>query len=163
MKIALAMEEPDDRRLRCAEILRRMVSGMGAGRTSPGVDEDELVQRALVRAFAHSELSSLSERELIVYLRGVAVQVVHEAKRAGASTTATPFDLVRFQDWWRYQEALTKLSDQESHAVIMRLEMGYGYEEIAGILDLPDATAAREVIARAYLNLATHMARSRGT
>ena len=63
----------------------------------------------------------------------------------------------------RYQAALEQLREDQQTAVVMRLEMGYGYEEIAATLELPSGSAARSLIALAIVQLARIMAETGGT
>jgi RNA polymerase sigma factor (sigma-70 family) len=58
----------------------------------------------------------------------------------------------------RYERALARLDDVEREAVIARLEFGYTYEEIAGLVGKPTAGAARIAISRALAKLAKLMA-----
>ena len=57
-----------------------------------------------------------------------------------------------------YDSALDKVSKDEKEAIVLRLEFGFNYEEIAGITEKPSANAARMFITRALIKLATHMA-----
>lgn len=58
----------------------------------------------------------------------------------------------------RYERALERLGPKEREAVLVRIELGFGYDEAAVALGLPDAKAAREAVARALLRLVREMA-----
>jgi RNA polymerase sigma-70 factor (ECF subfamily) len=54
-----------------------------------------------------------------------------------------------------YEAALEKLNDEQKAAVIMKLELGCGHQEIADLLGSPSPNAARMVVSRALVRLAT--------
>jgi RNA polymerase sigma-70 factor (ECF subfamily) len=56
-----------------------------------------------------------------------------------------------------YDKALNKVSFDEKEAIILRLEFGFKYDEIAQITEKPSANAMRMYITRALLKLASHM------
>ena len=57
----------------------------------------------------------------------------------------------------RYEQGLKKLSEEQSQALIMRLEFGYSYAEIAQAFEKPSADAARMMVGRAIQALARAM------
>ena len=61
----------------------------------------------------------------------------------------------------RYDAALTRLSDVDREAIIARVELDQGYEEIARALDKPSANAARMTVTRAVARLAREMSDER--
>jgi RNA polymerase sigma-70 factor (ECF subfamily) len=56
-----------------------------------------------------------------------------------------------------YEEALLALPEEQQQAVILRIEFGYSYPEIAEALDRPSANAARMMVSRALVRLAEVM------
>lgn len=56
-----------------------------------------------------------------------------------------------------YEAALAMLSETQQEAVILRVEFGYTYPEIAEALGSPSANAARMTVARALVRLAEAM------
>lgn len=56
-----------------------------------------------------------------------------------------------------YEEALEKISAAEKEAVVMRVEFGLSFEEIAALLGKPSANAARMYVSRSLLKLAEVM------
>jgi RNA polymerase sigma-70 factor (ECF subfamily) len=57
----------------------------------------------------------------------------------------------------RYEEALQRLKPEEQAAIVLRIEMGYSYEEIAEELHKPTAGAASMAVRRALIRLAKEM------
>ena len=54
----------------------------------------------------------------------------------------------------RYEAALAGLRPTDREAIVARVEMGCTYEEMAVMLDLPSADAARKAAQRALVRLA---------
>ena len=59
----------------------------------------------------------------------------------------------------RYERALAQLTASQREAIIARVEMGYSYEELAAILGVPTADAARKATQRALVRLAEEIRR----
>jgi RNA polymerase sigma-70 factor (ECF subfamily) len=59
----------------------------------------------------------------------------------------------------RYEAALKRLRPEDSEAIILRIEMGYPYAEIAAALDKPSAAAAQMAVSRALVRLSEEMSR----
>jgi len=57
----------------------------------------------------------------------------------------------------RYESALQRLKPADREAIIGRLEMLYGYDELATVLGRPSASAARMAVMRAMKRLAAEM------
>ena len=56
-----------------------------------------------------------------------------------------------------YEAALAELSDAQQEAVILRVEFGYTFSEIAEATGSPSANAARMTVARALVRLGEAM------
>jgi RNA polymerase sigma-70 factor (ECF subfamily) len=56
-----------------------------------------------------------------------------------------------------YERALERLKPEEREAIILKVELGYSYEELAQALGKPTAEAARKAAARALVRLAEEM------
>jgi len=54
----------------------------------------------------------------------------------------------------RYEQAMTQLKPDDREAIVLRIEMGCSYEEIAEWLSKPSVGAARKAVERAILRLA---------
>ncbi len=63
-------------------------------------------------------------------------------------------EVIGKQNMDRYERALAQLSDSHREAVILRVEMGYRYREIAEGMERATADAARKLVARALVQLA---------
>jgi RNA polymerase sigma factor (sigma-70 family) len=61
----------------------------------------------------------------------------------------------------RYEEALGRLRPEEREAIILKVELGYTYQEAAQLLEKPTADAARKATERALVRLAEEMNRGR--
>lgn len=61
----------------------------------------------------------------------------------------------------RYDEGLTRLTERERQAVILRVELCCGYEEIADAIAASGPGHARVILCRALLHLAEEMRRGR--
>ena len=59
----------------------------------------------------------------------------------------------------RYEHALAQLDESDRQAVVGRIEMGFGYDELARTLDKPSKDAARMAVSRALVRLAQEMDR----
>jgi len=57
----------------------------------------------------------------------------------------------------RYERALLKLTPDQQEAVVLRLELGFTYPEMAEALERPSANAARLLVTRALVRLAKEM------
>jgi RNA polymerase sigma-70 factor (ECF subfamily) len=57
----------------------------------------------------------------------------------------------------RYEGALERLGVEERDLVVMRIEMGLSYKELAALTDRPSDDAARMAVARALVRIATEM------
>jgi RNA polymerase sigma-70 factor (ECF subfamily) len=59
----------------------------------------------------------------------------------------------------RYESALARLKPDDREAIILRIEMGYPYAEIAAALEKPSVAAAQMALSRALVRLAAEMLR----
>ena len=57
----------------------------------------------------------------------------------------------------RYEKALTGLNEQSREAVMLRVEFGFSYPEVAAAIDCNSANAARMIVSRALVKLAELM------
>ena len=72
-------------------------------------------------------------------------------------------DLIGKENMEHYEQALARLPDRQREAVILRIEMGYRYREIAEGMELDTANAARKLVARGLVRLAEIMRGRDGT
>jgi RNA polymerase sigma-70 factor (ECF subfamily) len=129
----------------------------------------DLVQITLLRALNRIErFEARGEGAFLAYLRQILLNVVREEIRRStrrgaheslAETLASPHAsaverVIGVEQVERYQRALGTLAEEQQQAVLLRLEFGYSYEQIAEALDKPSADAARMTVVRALADLA---------
>jgi RNA polymerase sigma factor (sigma-70 family) len=132
-------------------------------------ETSDLVQITLLRALNRmDEFESRGEGAFLGYLRHILLNVVREEIRRSShrghevpldETLASPYSsvveqLVGLDQMERYQRGLELLGEEQRHAVLLRVEFGYTYAQIAEALAKPSADAARMVVARAFARLA---------
>jgi len=128
----------------------------------------DLVQITLLRALNHLErFESRGEGAFLAYLRAILLNVIRQeirrSNRRGVQeslheTLVSPYASVversiGIEQLERYQRALDSLSEDRQHAVLLRIEFGYSYAQIAEALDKPSADAARMTVVRALEQL----------
>ena len=134
-------------------------------------DTDDIVQEALIRAMDALEsgdrFQPRHEEAFLAYLRQIVRNhILDEIRRANrqprreefherlAGAGASPLqEAIDQQFLKRYEECLSQLSEDQRRSVVLRLELGLSYGEIARKLKRPSANAARQVIVRAVLHL----------
>lgn len=137
------------------------------------VDTDDLVQSTLVRAFNRlDQFEPRGEGAFLAYLRQILLnQIRDEARRARrrpehvdlnesleTQDMESPLEAAIGRDRLAsYEAALARLGDNQRQAVILRLEMGMRYREIAEALQIPTPNAARALVGRGLVNLAALM------
>lgn len=136
------------------------------------LDTQDLVQITLIRALEHVErFEPQGPGSFLAYLRQALMnQIRDQARRVARSPARSdlPADLaVRERSpleqaigrdaLERYESALARLSQEQQEAVVLRLELGFTYEEIAEAIGSPTANAARMLVTRAVARLAETM------
>jgi RNA polymerase sigma factor (sigma-70 family) len=132
-------------------------------------DTDDLVQVTLLRTLNHLE-TFVPEREgaFLAYLRRVLQnQIRDEIRRVRrrparseldenlADPEASPLErAVGREVLERYERALARLSDEQQEAIVLRVEMGFSYGQIAEATGRPTENAARMFVVRALARLA---------
>lgn len=132
----------------------------------------DLVQMTLIKALGRiDEFESRHEGAFLAYLRSALLnalrneierslrrgaRVAVEDADAGAGTVPAPtIDTDLMCD---YERALAELAPETREAVLLRVEFGFSYEEIAAAMDRPSANAARMLVHRAVETLSRRMA-----
>lgn len=130
---------------------------------------EDLVQNTFMRALDNLEaFDARREGAFLAYLRQIFVnQLRDEIRRQGRRPPAEPLlaepadehrsvleAAIGVQALEAYEEALQSLDAIDQQSVVMRIEFGYSYGEIAADLELPSANAARMRISRALQHLA---------
>jgi RNA polymerase sigma factor (sigma-70 family) len=135
-------------------------------------DTDDLVQEALLGTIRNlGTFQNRSEWALQAYLRSAVMNRVRN-EIARFRTRPRPEEItddlvfrglspleeaVGAQVFERYESSLNRLSDVEREGVIARLELGCSFQEIAALLEKPNADAARMTVSRALTKLASLM------
>ena len=152
--------------------LRRWAHGRLPRSARDLLDTDDLVQVTMVRALSH--LGKFEPRHagaFLAYLRQILLnhirdeirRVSRRPGRGGMSDDITdgspsPLDEVVGRDAReRYERALLKLAPDQQTAVVLRLELGFSYQEMAEALERSTANAARLLVTRALVRLAKEM------
>jgi RNA polymerase sigma-70 factor (ECF subfamily) len=156
--------------------LQRWASGRLPGGVRTMLDTGDLVQDAVINALRHlNTIEIRTEGALQAYLRRAVnnriVDLYRRAKRRPArdeisdhqpAAAPSPLeDLIGAEALESYENALASLRDEERQAVVLRVEFGLDYEEIAAQLAKPSAAAARMAVTRAIARLADEMRRPR--
>lgn len=146
------------------------------GRLPTGVrdlaETDDIVQSTLLRALDHVEgFEPRGQGAFLAYLRRILMnQVRDEIRRSNhrprheelseeiPSAAPGPLDNVLWSESLAaYEEALQALPERTREAVVLRLEFGLGYQEVAEAVGSPSANAVRMLIARALVQMAEAM------
>lgn len=153
-------------------ILRRWARGRLPSGARDLLDTDDLVQVSLLRALNHMEaFEPQREGAFLAYLRRIVLNAVRdEIRRVARRPTAEPLEMeipsqgpshleraIGREALEAYEEALASLPEEQQEAVILRIEFGYSYPEIAEALERPSANAARMMVSRALVRLAEVM------
>jgi RNA polymerase sigma-70 factor (ECF subfamily) len=133
---------------------------------------DDLVQNTLVRALnSMSTFEPRHEGAFLAYLRKVLLnQIRDRIRRARRRPEATELDesaadsgrsplerTIGAELLERYDRALEQLPEEHRQAVILRIELGYSYQQVAESLGKPSPNAARLTVTRALVRLARMM------
>jgi RNA polymerase sigma factor (sigma-70 family) len=154
-------------------LLRRWAHGRLPSGARDLNDTNDLVQITLLSALKHlDEFKSQHEGALLAYLRTSLMNAIRgEMRRVGrhgvGESLADNTDAIGVEDhsrrldsdqWLDYERALAKLTETKREAVVLRLEFGMSYAEIAAALDRPSEAAANMMVSRALVELAEYLA-----
>jgi RNA polymerase sigma-70 factor (ECF subfamily) len=152
--------------------LQRWASGRLPRTARDRFETGDLVQEALIRAIRHiGDFTPRHGGAFEAYLRKTLHNLItDEVRRQRTRPVATaldsqeidhgpsPFDLsVGRELAERYEAALDGLSPEDREAIILRIEFGSSYEQIAEAMDKPSIEAARMAVTRAVRRLAERM------
>lgn len=169
--------DPAAREALCARFLP-LLRRWARGRLPHGVrdlaETDDLVQVALLRALDHVEgFEARREGAFLAYLRRILMNLVRDEIRGhrrrparesldetGAEDSVSLVEQeVGFETMAAYERALEALPEEQREAVMLRVEFGYTYEEIATAVGSPSTDAARMMVTRALARVAAEMRR----
>ena len=137
-------------------------------------ETDDLVQVSLIKALdSLDSFTPKHEGAFLAYLRKIMLnnirmeirkftrqskktKIVHDIElsdpQASLIEKAIGAELME-----KYEKALTHMSSESREAVILRVEFGFSYPEIAEAMNCTSANAARMTVSRALLNLSEKM------
>lgn len=156
---------------RCRPALQRWARGRLPRYCRDLAETEDLVQVALMRAMERIEqFEPQREGAFLAYLRTILMNAVkNEIRRTDRRPATNPLEdlpaegpsvvdaLVSEEALAAYERALESLSLTQRQAVVLRLEFGLSYPEIALELDLASADAARMQVARGVARIAEAM------
>lgn len=132
----------------------------------------DLVQMTLIKALnAVDRFRPDREGAFLAYLRTALLNVIRNeigrSLRAGMRAPEQAIEHIASDSplarqvgpdlLWDYERALALLTPEAREAVILRLEFGFGFEEIAAAMQRPSANAARMLVHRAVAALAERL------
>ncbi len=135
-------------------------------------DTQDLVQETLFQTLRHlPRLKFERDGALHAYCRQAVMNRIYDEQRRVnrrpvvseladdiPASNASPLEETIGQEaLGRYESALASLRDVDREAIIARIEMGQGYDEIAVALGKPTPDAARVAVQRALVRLAAKM------
>jgi len=151
-------------------ILRRWAHGRLPGYARDLSDTDDLVQVTLMRALDRvAEFEPQREGAFLAYLRQILMNSVRDEIRRVArrpvreewndetSNVVSIHGAVSPEEMITYETSLEKLPEIQKEAVILRVEFGFSYAEVAAATGSPSANAARMMVTRALVQLAELM------
>lgn len=155
--------------------LRQWASGRLPARARAMVDTGDLVQETVIAACRHlGTLDIRHDGAVQAYLRQAIKNRIIDAYRRSSRRPAhtdlpedvaadgvSPLDAAIGEEMRRqYEVGLTSLNDDEREAIVLRIELGCDYADIAARLNKPSADAARMAVTRALAHLAREMRRA---
>lgn len=131
-------------------------------------DTDDVVQITLMRALDRiGEFEPRREGAFLAYLRSALMNQIRDQVRRverrprseeltdgfRASDPSPLQQAIGAEMLEAYERALASLPERQQEAVVMRVELGFSYPEIAAATGSPTANAARMAVSRALLRL----------
>lgn len=153
--------------------LRRWASGRLPRWARDAADTQDLVQETLIAVFKNVErFEPRREGAFQAYLRQAVMNRIRNAVRdrtrrpdgtsvdeeLPAGDESALERLIGVERLERYEAALARLRSIDREAIVARVEMGCSYQEVATMLELPSAEAARKAAQRAIVRLAAELA-----
>ena len=158
---------------RCLPMLTRWAHGRLPRRARDLADTDDLVQNSLLRALNNMDRFEAGRPgALLAYLRTILFNSIREELRRSGRRAADRHDEAELADVRpsvleqaigqetldAYERALSRLTEKQRNAVILRLEFGLTYPEIALELESDSSAAARMLVVRGLAELTRRMA-----
>ncbi len=156
-------------------ILSRWAHGRLPEHARDTADTDDMVQLSLIKALDKLEtFNPIREGAFLAYLRKTLLNNIrNEIRRVGRQGDKVDLpDHVELVDEQssviekavgveiieKYEKALAQLNEQSREAVMLRVEFGFSYLEVAAAIECNSANAARMIVSRALIKLAELMA-----
>ncbi|WP_395372999.1 RNA polymerase sigma factor [Marinicella sp. W31] len=127
------------------------------------LDTHDIVQETIMKGLNKvKDFEAIKAGAFLAYLRKIFVNCVKESLRKskpslpidGFESYKTEFIIdTDTESFLAYETALNKLNEKDQEAVILRIEFGLTYQEIADAMGKPSEDAARMFISRALLKL----------
>ena len=175
--LALVREGDDAARTRlCAlylPILRKWARGRLPPQARDLAETDDMVQVTLIRALNRiDDFNPRHEGAFLAYLRRILLnniraevrRVSRMPQRESSEDLNLPSEQLSLveaiageQLMARYEEALTELTEAQREAVMLRVEFGFSYPEIASAMNISTANAARMTVCRGLEKLAERL------
>src|SRR6185503_3182092 len=153
---------------RYLQVLRRLAHGRLPLRARDLVDTDDLVQVTLIRALDHvEEFEPRHEGAFLAYMRRILLNQIRDEIRRVARRPArselegdlpaldrSPLEeAIGRETVERYEAVLDQLKEEQREAIILRLELGFTYHQIAEALGRDSPNAVRMMVTRALVRL----------
>jgi RNA polymerase sigma-70 factor (ECF subfamily) len=153
---------------RYLQVLRRLAHGRLPLRARDLVDTDDLVQVTLIRALDHvEEFEPRHEGAFLAYMRRILLnQIRDEIRRVSRRPARSELegdppaqdpspleDAIGRETVERYEAILDQLKEEQREAIILRLELGFTYQQIAEALGRDSPNAVRMMVTRALVRL----------
>ena len=156
----------------CRPLLRRWAHGRLPPFARDLAETEDVVQTTLIRAYNNLEgFESRGKGSFLAYLRTILLNAVKEELRrsgrrpedteriepADDATNPVLADAITTETLDKYERGLEQLTDAQREAVVLRLEFGLSYAELADEVGAPSPDAARMQVSRAIVRLAELM------
>jgi RNA polymerase sigma-70 factor (ECF subfamily) len=154
-------------------ILGRLAHGRLPSRARDLMDTDDLVQMTLIRALDHVEsFEPRHEGAFLAYMRQILLNQIRDEVRRVARRPErealgddlpalghSPLeDAIGRDTIERYEAALEGLTEEQREAIVLRIELGFTYQQIADAVGHGSANATRMMVTRALVRLSERMA-----
>ena len=158
--------------VRYLALLKRWARGRVPPRARGLADTDDLVQTTLVRALnGVQHFEPRREGAFLAYLRTILLNQLRTAIErvdAGPPLQSLPEELegarpspleeaIGTEAMESYEAALASLTEDQRQAVVLRIEMGLTFQQVAEATESPSVDAARMLVARGLTRLSERM------
>jgi RNA polymerase sigma-70 factor (ECF subfamily) len=163
--------------VRYLALMKRWAHGRVPPRARRFADTDDLVQTTLLRALnAVPHFEPRREGAFLAYLRKILLNQLRTALQraeAGPPLQSLPSQLegahaspleeaIGAEAMEAYEAALASLTEDQQQAVVLRIELGLSFQQVAEAMESPSADAARMLVTRALARLSERMVEHTG-